>query len=296
MATMNEAQPPIPFPVFDFHLHALPMVFGDVFGGTGKPDLNLYREIWHGETTEPSVLDATLEQMDQNNVKQGILSGSNKMVQAWVEKHPDRFIPAFIPDLTLKDHQAAAERFEQEVEQGKWQALGELMMPYEGRTLNDPVLYPYYRACERHGLPVMHHCGLTGPNPHLFVSPYRFRVELGSPLFLQDVIEHFPNLKIVIYHMGWPMFDQALYMLYAYPNNVYLDTGVVDWVLAPSVFNRILREAVDTAPERVLFGSDQMIFPEQIGPAVNAILSADFLSDDDKRKVLWDNAASLLNL
>ena len=148
---------------------------------------------------------------------------------------------------------------------------------------------------QKRGAPQQDNCGLTAPNPHMQVSPYRFRVELGSPLLLQDVIEHFPNLKIVIYHMGWPMFDEALYMLFAYPN-VYLDTGVVDWILAPSVFNRILREAVETAPERVLFGSDQMIFPEQIGPAVNSILTADFLSDEDKRRVLWENAASLLSL
>jgi hypothetical protein len=282
----HETQSVSPSPVFDFHLHALPLFFKTVFDGTAADDLNLFRQLLHGKGTEPSVLDATVQQMEVNHVHQGLLSGNNTMVQRWVAQYPQRFLASFIPDVDRKDHQAAAEQFEREVEQGKWRAIGELLLSYMQRPLNDPTLFPYYQVCERHGLPVAYHSGLNGRQPHRHVTPHRFRVELGAPLLLQDVVEQFPTLKIVIMHMGWPFFDQALYMLYAYPN-VYLDTGVVDWILGPSLFQRMLREAVDTAGNRrILFGSDQMLWPEKIAPALHPILSADFLTVSGNQKLL----------
>jgi predicted TIM-barrel fold metal-dependent hydrolase len=69
----------------------------------------------------------------------------------------------------------------------------------------------------------------------------------------------------------------------------------VNWILGPSVFHRMLREAVETAgSDRILFGSDQMVWPQVIAPATRAIVDAEYLSDADKRRILWDNAAALL--
>jgi hypothetical protein len=57
------------------------------------------------------------------------------------------------------------------------------------------------------------------------------------------------------------------------------------------------REAVDTVgSERILFGSDQMVWPQVITPAVAAIRGAKFVSESDKRKILWENAAALFGL
>ena len=93
---------------------------------------------------------------------------------------------------------------------------------------------------------------------------------------LQDVVARFPKLKVVIMHMGWPYPDHALYMLYAYPN-VYLDTAVVNWILGRSVFDRMLREAVETVgSDRILFGSDQTVWPQMITPAVRSVSTAGY--------------------
>lgn len=282
------------YQVFDFHLHALPMFLLDILNGAADDDLNLFRQLWQGDIIEPCVLDETIERMDANNVRQGLLSGNNKMVQHWIERYPHRFFASFTPDFEFENHQVAAKRFEKGVEEGKWHAFGELMLPHMGRPLNDPILFPYYQVCERKGFPAVYHSGFTGQSPHLFVSPYRFRVELGYPLLLQDIVENFPKLKIVISHMGWPFFDQALYMLYTYPN-VYLDTSAVNWFLGASVFERMLKEAVETAgSQHILFGSDQMLWPEKIAQALKPIVTADYLTNNDKGCILWDNAIDLL--
>jgi predicted TIM-barrel fold metal-dependent hydrolase len=59
----------------------------------------------------------------------------------------------------------------------------------------------------------------------------------------------------------------------------------------------MLKEAVDTVgSDRILFGSDQMVWPQMITPAVESIRNAVFLSDRDKRNILGENARRLLKV
>lgn len=48
--------------------------------------------------------------------------------------------------------------------------------------------------------------------------------------------------------------------------------------------------------KRIMFGSDQMTWPDAIGTAVEAIEKADFLSAEQKRDILYNNAARFLRL
>ncbi|MBE7522130.1 MAG: amidohydrolase family protein [Burkholderiales bacterium] len=48
--------------------------------------------------------------------------------------------------------------------------------------------------------------------------------------------------------------------------------------------------------KRLLFGSDQMYWPEAIGMAVEAIESAPFLTQDEKRDILYNNAVRFLRI
>jgi hypothetical protein len=48
--------------------------------------------------------------------------------------------------------------------------------------------------------------------------------------------------------------------------------------------------------DRIMFGSDQMVWPESIGLAVAGIDSASFLTAAQKRAIFYDNAARFLRL
>jgi predicted TIM-barrel fold metal-dependent hydrolase len=48
--------------------------------------------------------------------------------------------------------------------------------------------------------------------------------------------------------------------------------------------------------DRVVFGSDQMIWPEAIGVSVEAVQSIDFLTVEEKKAIFYDNAARFLGL
>ncbi len=148
--------------------------------------------------------------------------------------------------------------------------------------------------CEERDLPVFIHTGLNGPD--YYRETPAFRVSLCDPLLLEDVAVAFPHLKIVMDHMSFPFTEQATYMLLAH-SNVYMDLGVVDWCIGRAGFHRLLRQVVDTAgPDKILFGSDQMNMPQMMPVAVSAIREASFLSEEDKRKILGDNARKLLGI
>lgn len=96
--------------------------------------------------------------------------------------------------------------------------------------------------------------------------------------------------------MSFPYTEQATYMLFAH-SNVYLDVAVVNWCIGQAGFHRLLRQVIDTVgPDKILFGSDQMNMPQMIPVGVSAIREAPFLSEEEKRKILGDNARKLLGI
>ncbi len=75
-----------------------------------------------------------------------------------------------------------------------------------------------------------------------------------------------------------------------------VDVGVINWALPETEFYTYLRRIVDAGfADRVMFGSDNMIWPGAIDVAVRRT-AASFLSVDQKRDILCRNAAKFLRL
>jgi uncharacterized protein len=278
--------------VIDVHMHA---VRPEYFNAAGSANFGAFRRTIYGtnERDPKALLRRTIAEMDKNHISQAVLSGDDDLVAKWVQQYPRRFLPSY--NHRCDGSRETASRFESELKAGKWKAIGELGLPYGGQPLNDPACFPLYEIAQRYRIPVFFHTGFGGPNPQEEFAP-KFRISLSDPLLLEDVVIHFPKLKVVIMHMGWPFYEHALYMLWAY-ENVYLDTATVDWLLGHKPFNRMLEEAVETVgSDRILFGSDQMVWPQMITPALESIRDAPFLSDQDKRNILGENARRLLKI
>jgi hypothetical protein len=72
---------------------------------------------------------------------------------------------------------------------------------------------------------------------------------------------------------------------------------VIDWAIPRKEFHAYLRRLVEAGFEkRIMFGSDQMVWPEAIGMAVEGIEAAAFLTKDQKRDILYNNAVKFLRL
>jgi predicted TIM-barrel fold metal-dependent hydrolase len=97
-------------------------------------------------------------------------------------------------------------------------------------------------------------------------------------------------------HAGWPFLDEMLALLFSHPQ-VYVDVSVISLSVPQPEFYRYLRSIVEAGfGKRVMFGSDQGIFPEAIELAIVSIEKAPFLTAEQKRDILYGNAARFLRI
>jgi hypothetical protein len=246
-------------------------------------------------TNEQAHREATVAQMDRHHVTKALISGDYNDFDAalrWKEKAPDRFIVGIAFEDPAKVDVA---RLRKEAQAGRLQAIGEMAPQYEGIAPNDPVLEPFYALAEELDLPLAIHIG-PGPPGAPYVGSPKYRMSLSNPLLLEDVLVRHPKLRLYVMHAGWQMGNEMIALLYAHPQ-VYVDLGVIDWTQPRKEFHAYLRRLVEAGyGQRIMFGSDQMVWPEAIGMAVDAIEAADFLTKEQKADIFYNNAARFLRL
>ncbi len=273
-------------PIIDMHLHA----FGwDEYGDPPPPDDVVGER--PAARSDQEALEATLAEMDRYGIVLGVASGQR--VPLWLEGAPGRFLGG--SHLSVRKPFPEAESLREAFVSGRLAVHGELGLQYLGMAPDDPKMEPHYELAEELDIPVALHTGLGPPG-----SPYGccpgFRTNLGNPALLEEVLVRHPKLRIYLMHAGYPWLQETLALLYMYPQ-VHVDIGVLSWTLPRAEFNRHL-EALMTAGfgKRVLFGSDQMIWPWTIGMAVEAVEEAPFLTLEQKRDIFYWNAARFLRL
>jgi len=246
--------------------------------------------IW-SPMTDDEVRSRTLAVMERLNVI-GVLSGSPERVEAWRQTRPARFIPA--ADFDLQPEMSVA-RVRELHRAGRLDVFGEITTQYKGIAPDDPRMEPYWALAEELDIPVGIHVG-TGPPGVIYMGASGYRARLHSALTMEEVLVRHPKLRVYLMHAGYPMIDDLLTLLYAHPQ-VHVDVGVIVYTQPRPAFYRYLQRIVEAGYEsRILFGSDQMVWPETIERAVRVIEEAPFLSAAQKRAILYDNAARFLRL
>jgi hypothetical protein len=176
---------------------------------------------------------------------------------------------------------------------GRLVALSEITTQYAGIAPDDPRLEPYYALAEELDIPVGIHMGPGPPGTAYFATP-AYRVAAGDPVRLEPVLIRHPRLRIYAMHAGWPFGDAMIGMLFAHPQ-LYVDIGILDYAYPEVDFYAYLKRLIDAGmEERIMFGSDNMVWPDAIGVAIERVRRAPFLSDRQKRLILHDNAARFL--
>jgi uncharacterized protein len=153
---------------------------------------------------------------------------------------------------------------------------------------------PYWALAQELEIPVGIHIG-AGPPGAAALRP-RYLARLSSALSLEPVLVRYPRLRVYIMHAGWPMLDDLLAVLYTHPQ-VHVDISFIVYALPRVEFYRYLRTIVEAGfANRVMFGSDQMVWPGVIVRSIEVIEEAPFLSEEQKRDILYNNAARILRL
>lgn len=233
--------------------------------------------------------DQSLAQLAKHNML-AVVSGSEKTVADWKAKGRDRVISAVGNiDLPSIDSLRAAHKA------GHLQVLGEIVAQYDGVPPNDPSLEPYYTLAEELDIPVGIHVG-PGPPGIAYVASPKMRIAHSRATLLEDVLLRHPKLRLYVMHAGWPFADDMIALMYAHPQ-VYCDVAILDYAYPTSDFYPYLKRLVDAGfGKRILYGSDQMIWPGSIDHSIAAIEQAPFLSAQQKRDILHDNAARFLRI
>ena len=274
-------------PIIDVHMHAYAKdarwdhKIGNPITGVAMTAFN-----------DQSHMRETLSEMKKYNIVKALVSTDYDAVLRWKAAAPDSVVASYgfddvatvNLDFLRKEHAA-----------GRLIAIGEVGVQYQGLAPNDPKMEPIYALAEELDIPLGIHIGLSKPGVSYDDSP-KYRAALSNPMLLEEVLLRHPKLRLYVMHAGWPMLDQMVALLWAHPQ-VYVDVAVINWALPRAEFHSYLRRLVDAGfGQRIMFGSDQMVWPDAIGRAVEGIESAAFLNEQQKRDIFYNNAVRFLRL
>lgn len=297
-------------PVIDMHVHAMiterqhpiagctgdqPVTYPAVDPTAGTPDSQTEscpRPIL--SSTKPDQFQAaTIAALRAAGVRRAVLIGSPEVLQRWERQAPGLFIPADVP-TGLSD--AQVQQFRSLEASSIIKVFAEAGPQYAGIPADDPRAERFWALAEEFDVPVGIHLGMGTPllGEDARTDPYR--AALTSPFQLEGVLKKHPRLRIYVMHAASPLIDEMIAMLFTYPS-LYVDVAATDWNVPRAQFYSELKRLVDAGfSKRIMFGSDQTIWPQAIGLAIRSINDAPFLTAEQKRDILYNNAARFLRL
>lgn len=292
----TQARPPI----IDMHLHARK---GD-YKGPELPELCVPVETpcTHSLVAVRSadqLMRDTLAVMEKRNII-GMVSGEPDTLMAWKAAAPNRVIVG--SDLRIL-HGSADGRLKARTPdelrelhaQGLLDVLGEVMAQYEGIEPGDARLEPYWSLAESLDVPVGIHMGPGNPGDPYSGSP-NYRARNSSALGLEETLVRHPRLRVYIMHAGYPFIADLRAVLFTHPQ-VYVDIAAIVSTEPRKAFYRYLEELVEAGyGDRVMFGTDQGLWPDLIETSIEVVEQAPFLTAKQKRDILYNNAARFLRL
>jgi uncharacterized protein len=304
-----------PPPIIDMHMHAWSL---QEFGGAPPPGCMGARGVdMHGTDpakpfdfmaqatckvmveapkTDQALLDETLAQMRRFYIVTGVIAGDREIVAKWRSAAPDLFVPAgnFFQDSNPPPVSRVGD-LERRVATGETKLFAEITPQYRGLPPDHPALEPFYAMAERLDVPVGIHMGYGAPGGPYWLYP-KYRASLGNPLLLEELLTRHPKLRLYVMHAGMPFTDEMIAVLYSHPQ-VYVDISADNVGVNRTEFWVHLKRLVDAGyGKRIMFGSDQMVWPQAIEVAVDSVTTAPFLTEEQKRDILYNNAARFLRL
>ncbi len=278
--------------IIDMHVHSyIESDFGerepaaDYYGKKGSKNAEAHRA-------------TTFAAFKKLHIVKAAVSGNPESVENWVAKDSNHIVIKGILMFTPTDYGMDTVKFEQLIKDKKIEVYGELAPYYVGATLSDSIWQPYLRICEKYDIPVAVHTGGGDPGGTYSWSP-KARLKMGDPYLIEDVLVKYPKLRVYLMHAGGEEWHEHALRLMAYYPQLYTDVAVMLWV-EPNT-QRCIKEFLRNTKEagylkRVMFGSDQMIWPHAIQKSVRFLDSLPFLTKKDKEDIFYNNAARFLSL
>ena len=246
--------------------------------------------MWQMPSTLQHSMELFIQEMDQNGVTQGVMTGrvSSSMGNVTCESirkifaaYPGRF-HAFAGAPFL-DYHSTWDIIDKEIVNGPFAGLNvEPMTTYDvPYYADDRRIYPVYEKAQEAGIPVMI---MTGGFADVDMS-------FTHPTHIANVATDFPNLTIVCPHGCWPH-TREMVQVALRKENVYISPdiysmglpGYQDYIFAANHFLQ----------DRFLYGSAHPTMP--LDGCVKFYQQPGLLKDEVKEKIFYKNAQRILNL
>lgn len=147
----------------------------------------------------------------------------------------------------------------------------------QGYKSDDYRMLKIYELCEKYSLPVLIHCGDS-------------RYDNSNPNRIAPILEIYENLTVIGAHFGgYTVWKEASEKLTGY-KNFYVDTSSSLFALGKGEAEKMIEMYGE---DKVLFGTDYPMWkPDE---ELKRFLALD-LSEQQRKKILWDNAARLFGI
>ncbi len=161
---------------------------------------------------------------------------------------------------------------------------------YEPFYPNNERLKVMYEMAIEYDVPVMFHSGDT-------YAPTG-KVKYSHPLQIDDLAVDYPDLKIVICHVGNPWIKDCMEVVYK-NKNVYADISGLVLGDFSEKFERYMKKEIEEMityagdPKYLLYGTD---WPISNMKSYLKFMDQLELADDKKERILWKNTAELFKI
>jgi predicted TIM-barrel fold metal-dependent hydrolase len=229
-------------------------------------------------------------------VERAVVSGDLTGVRALAAIAPQQVLAgvSYGPGLSLPTTDALRGDFAS----GQVAVFGEIDAAWLGESLSGSYLAPYWELAEAAQIPVAVFTGLAPAGTSLRACCSAYRATAERLHDVEEVLVRHPKLRVDLMQAGWPYREQTVALMYSYPN-VYADLGnvVANPAIPRAEFLDYLHALVRAGfGRRLMFGSglSAQEWAAKVGPMVEAIQAAPFLTDEERADIFYRNAERFL--
>jgi predicted TIM-barrel fold metal-dependent hydrolase len=267
--------------IIDFHTHFFPeKLFQAIWKWFDQYGWGIQHKIFADELIQKLKSIGTSKMVLLNYAHK---PGMSQMLNQWTREFADRH-PDIIPFGTVHPH----DEDRHNIVTRCFEDYGFYGLKLHALVLriavDDPIFFPIYEKIQDAGKILMLHAG-NGPRIEGSAADSS---DVAGVNRVKVVLEHCPELKIVIPHLGADEIDDFFDLMEEY-NNLWMDTTMMLAGYFPKLPSLT---RIETFSDRILYGSDAPNIPYPLETEINNIKK--WFSKDVQEKLFWKNAQKLL--